>query len=100
MNNVNQKIKGSNNQQTVQIFNRPIDVVDICADKIKTILENISSIDFLASGNQKLIPPNIPKKNLINNIDNANSLEIEKTYARWDEITETISSDVSGHLNS
>lgn len=98
MKEINQEINGSNNQQTVQIFNRPIDIVDICADKIKSILDNISSIDFIAIGDQKLTPPNIPEKNILNNINKANSMQIEKTYARWSEITETISSDASGDL--
>ena len=83
---INQTAIGSNNTQTTKIFNRPLDPVDICADKIGIVLATIANIDFFQSPKNRLVPPDINQKNNANNVDNANSVEIDKTYALWDEI--------------
>ena len=93
---IRQTAYGSNNNQLTNIFNRPLDPVDICADKIGLVLANISHIDFLQNPETCLAPPHIEIKNALNNIDEANSAQIEQTYALWDEITLGISSDASG----
>lgn len=93
---VSQKISGIGNQQTTQIFNRPMDMVDICADKIGAVLKKISDIDFSQAVQPELTPPQIDLKNKKNNIDAAISSDIEVTYALWDEITRTIGLDSTG----
>jgi hypothetical protein len=96
--NVRQTAMGTGNTQITKIFNRPLEVVDICADKLGSLISKISSIDFDKSPLGRLTPPNIPKKNELNCIDAANSEEIEKTYAVWDDLTVAISVDASGKL--
>lgn len=96
--NVRQTVVGSGNTQTTKIFNRPFEIVDICADKLESLIVKISQIDFSQSPSSRLTPPNIPKKNELNCIDAANSMEIEKTYAVWDDLTLAISVDASGRL--
>lgn len=98
--NIIQKAYGAGNHQTTQIFNRPLDPVDICADKISSLLSTIAKIDFLQPPTAKLIPPKIEEKNLKNKIDEANALEIEATYALWDEISLAISADATGVIAS
>lgn len=93
---IKQTAFGNHNSQVTKVFNRPLDPVDICAKDISQILKKIAHIDFLALPSSRLTPPNILKKNTKNAIDLANSGEIEKTYALWDEITESISSDATG----
>lgn len=96
MMSIKQTAIGSHNNQVTKIFNRPFDPVDICARNISQILANIAHIDFLALSPSPLRPPNISAKNTINAIDAANSTQIEQTYALWDEITRSISSDATG----
>lgn len=93
---IKQTAIGSHNNQVTKIFNRPFDPVDICADNISQILEKIAHIDFLAPPPSRLRPPNILAKNAKNAIDAANSMQIEQTYALWDEITDSIRSDSTG----
>lgn len=96
---INQTALGSNNSQTTQIFNRPLDTVDICADKIQAILRTIAAVDFSQPPPTRLTPPDIVLKNIKNKIDEANAIEIDKTYALWDEITSAISADASGTIS-
>ena len=96
MTSIKQTALGSNNNQITNIFNRPFDLVDICANNISQILTKITHINFLAVPHSRLIPPNIADKNTTNAIDAANSTQIEQTYALWDEITESITSDTTG----
>jgi len=93
---IKQTALGSHNSQTTNIFNRPLDPVDICADKIGIVLAKIAHIDFSQVPSNRLVPPDIETKNSTNNIDSANSIEIDKTYALWDEISSAISDDASG----
>lgn len=93
---IKQTAIGNHNNQITKIFNRPLDPVDICANKISQILAKIAHIDFLTLPPSRLKPPNISEKNAKNAIDTANSIQIEKTYALWDEITESIGSDATG----
>lgn len=96
MTGISQRIFGNGNQQSTQIFNRPMDMVDICADKIGLVLKTISGINFLQVSQPDLKPPKIDEKNEKNNIDAAISYDIEMTYALWDEITQTIGLDSTG----
>ena len=96
--NVRQTVVGSGNTQITKIFNRPLETVDICADKLESLISKISTINFDQLPSPRLIPPDIPNKNLLNCVDTANSSEIEKTYAVWDDITLAISVDASGRL--
>ncbi|HCT40251.1 MAG TPA: hypothetical protein DF427_03560 [Moraxellaceae bacterium] len=96
MSPIKQTAIGNHNSQITKIFNRPYDPVDICANNISQILAKIEHIDFLALPPSRLRPPNISEKNTKNAIDAANSIEIEQTYALWDEITESIRSDTTG----
>jgi hypothetical protein len=98
MTDVTQTIRGDHNVQATQIFNRPLDPVDICADKISTMLRRIADIDFNQVPVSPLRPPDIDLKNIKNTIDTANAIEIEKTYACWDEITNAIRGDASGTM--
>jgi len=93
---IKQTAIGSHNNQVTNVFNRPFDTVDICANNISKILEKIGHIDFLEPPPSRLTPPNISAKNTKNAIDAANSIQIEQTYALWDEITDSISSDSTG----
>lgn len=93
---IKQTAIGSHNNQITKVFNRPFDPVDICASNISQILKKIAHIDFLAPLPSRLSPPDISAKNAKNAIDAANSTQIEKTYALWDEITESIRSDATG----
>lgn len=95
MNSIKQITFGNNNRQETKVFNRPFDPVDICAGKISKILTQISHIDFFTPPPSRLIPPDISAKNIKNAINNGNAIEIEQTYALWDEITESIRSDAS-----
>jgi hypothetical protein len=97
---ISQKAYGSHNNQITQIFNRPLDPVDICADKIGSILRMIADVDFSQPPSVRLTPPDINLKNIRNLIDEANAIEIEKTYALWDEITSSITVDASGSIAS
>lgn len=96
MSQVNQTAIGSHNAQVTKIFNRPFDPVDICASTISQILKKIAHIDFMTASGGRLRPPDISAKNQLNAIDAANSIQIEQTYALWDEITESIRSDAGG----
>ena len=95
---IKQTAIGSHNSQVTNIFNRhrPIDTVEICADNISKILAKIAHLDFLSISTSRLRPPDILAKNQENAIDAANAIQIEQTYALWDEITESIRSDASG----
>ncbi|SFH61908.1 hypothetical protein SAMN05216299_1393 [Nitrosospira sp. Nsp14] len=95
---IKQTAIGSHNHQETKIFNRPFDLVDICADKIGTILSTIARINFFQEPELRLVPPHMCAKNSLNHIDDANSIEIDKTYALWDEITSAISADASGAI--
>jgi len=95
---IRQTAFGSGNNQVTKIFNRPFDPVDICASNISHILERIAHLDFLSISASRVRPPNILAKNALNAIDAANSIQIEQTYALWDEITESIRSDASGKI--
>lgn len=95
---INQRAFGSHNNQTVQVFNRPLDIVDICADKIGPILARINSADFVDPPEPPLIPPDIARKHAKNKIDEANAEDIERTYAIWSEIRGAIGADASGEL--
>ena len=97
---IKQTAIGSHNNQVTNVFNRPFDPVDICANNIAQILAKIAHIDFLALPSSRLRPPNISAKNAKNAIDAANSIQIEQTYALWDEINESISSDTTGTIAS
>lgn len=92
---IDQTANGSNNIQSVKIFNRPLEIIDVCSEKIGTILETISNIDFFAYSTT-LVPPEINLKNIVNKIDQENAIEIELTYALWNDITEAIRLDSSG----
>jgi len=101
MSPIKQTAFGNYNNQVTHVFNgpvfnRPFDAVDICANNISQILAKIAHIDFLALPPSRLRPPNISEKNTKNAIDAANSIQIEQTYALWDEITESIRSDATG----
>lgn len=96
MNSIKQTAIGSNNNQVTKVFNRPFDPVDICAGNISQILAKIAHIDFITFSPCRLRPPDISAKNAMNAIDAANSTQIEQTYALWDEITKSISSDATG----
>jgi len=97
MSSVKQTAFGSNNTQVAQIFQRPFDVVDICAEGIERVIAKISGIDFF-NVQEKLSPPDIEVKNERNKVDIAGAAEINKTYARWDDISVAISSDATGTL--
>lgn len=96
--NVRQTAWGSGNTQITKIFNRGIDVVDICSDKIRILIEKIVHVDFQVEPESRLIPPDIVRKNILNCIDSANSLEIDQTYAVWDDISLAVSIDATGKL--
>jgi hypothetical protein len=96
MTQVKQTAIGSHNLQVTKVFNRPFDPVDICANNISQILKKVAHIDFLTVSASRLRPPDIATKNQLNAIDAANSVQIEQTYALWDEITESIRSDAAG----
>ena len=96
MSPIKQTAIGKHNNLVTKVFNRPFDAVDICANNISQILAKIAHIDFLALPPSRLSPPNISEKNTKNAIDAANSIQIEQTYALWDEITESIRSDSTG----
>lgn len=100
MTKITQTIKdGNDNTQIINTFNRPLDVVDICASKIAQILERLNSIELnVGAPYHKLIPPNIKEKHLINAIDAANATEIDKTYAVWNELSDAISGDTTGAM--
>ncbi|MCL6263275.1 hypothetical protein [Craterilacuibacter sp. RT1T] len=100
MNSVKQTAIGNNNNQVTNIYIRPLDTVDICADKISLILGKIAHIDFFSPPPSQLIPPKIADKNTKNAIDAANSIEIEQTYALWNEITDSIRLDATGVTES
>lgn len=93
---IKQTAIGTGNTQVTKVFNRPFDPVDICASSISGILGRVAHIDFLSISYNRLRPPDILTKNAINSIDAANSIQIEQTYALWDEITESIGIDASG----
>lgn len=93
---IKQTAIGTGNTQVTKVFNRPFDPVDICARNISHILARIGHLDFLTVSASRLRPPDILTKNAINSVDAANSIQIEHTYALWDEITESIGSDASG----
>lgn len=93
---IKQTAIGTGNTQVTQIFNRPFDPVDICAKNIAHILGRIAHLDFLNVAASRLRPPDILTKNAINCVDAANSIQIEQTYALWDEITESIGTDANG----
>lgn len=100
MNSVTQHAKGNNNNQVVNYFNRPLDIVDICAPRISAILERINTTNSEnITSTVKLVPPEIEKKHLINSVDFANAIEIERTYALWSELTSAIGIDTSGRMN-
>ena len=96
MSSIKQTAIGSHNNQVTNIFNRPFDPVEICARNISHILGRIAHLDFLNVAGSRLRPPNILTKNAINSVDVANSIQIEQTYALWNEITDSIRSDASG----
>ncbi len=96
MSTVDQKAIGSHINQEVKIFNRPLEEVDICADRIESILKTISNLDLKRPPDPDLVPPDIDKKNLVNSISRANAIEIEKTYALWDDIQAAVASDAEG----
>jgi hypothetical protein len=98
MSSIKQTALGSGNTQITQIFNRsgPSDPVEICAEHISKILGRIAHLDFLSVSASRLRPPDILAKNAINCVDAANSIQIEQTYALWDEITESIGTDANG----
>lgn len=98
MNTVEQKAYGANINQEVKIFNRPLEEVDICADRIESILKTISKLDLSKPPTSRLTPPDIEKKNSVNSISPANAQEIEKTYALWDDIQAAIASDAEGTI--
>lgn len=100
MNQIKQTVYGNNNSQVTKIFDRPFDPVDICAHKIGEVLATIAHIDFLQPQPPRLLPPDIDAKNIANAIDSANAIEIEQTYALWDEITEAISADDTGGVEN
>ena len=100
MTGVKQTAIGSYNSQVTKVFNRPFDPVDICASNISQILKKIAHLDFLTVSDSRLRPPNISAKNQVNAIDTANSLQIEQSYALWDEITDSIRSDAEGGIAS
>jgi hypothetical protein len=93
---IKQTAIGTGNTQVTKVFNRPFDPVDICATNISQVLGRIAHLDFLSVSASRLKPPDILTKNAINSIDAANSIQIEQTYALWDEITESIGSDATG----
>lgn len=93
---IKQTAIGTGNTQVTKVFNRPFDPVDICASNISQILGRIAHLDFLSISSSRLRPPDILAKNVINSVDAANSIQIEQTYALWDEITESIGSDATG----
>lgn len=97
MNQITQTIKDGNaNTQIINTFNRPLDVVDICAPKIAKILERLNSIEInTSSPHDRLVPPRINEKHIANAIDAANATEIDKTYTVWHEISNAISGDTS-----
>lgn len=98
MTQVKQTAIGSHNVQETKVFNRPFDPVDICSNNISQILRKVAHIDFLAASASRLRPPDISTKNKLNAVDAANSVQIEQTYALWDEITESIRSDATGGI--
>ena len=95
---IKQTAIGTGNTQLTNVFNRPFDPVDICARNISHILGRIAHLDFLSVSASRLRPPNILTKNTINCVDTANSIQIEQTYALWDEITESIGADAAGTI--
>lgn len=96
MSQIKQTAFGNNNSQLTKVFNRPFDPIDICAINISQILKKVAHIDFLTASTSRLRPPDIAAKNVLNAIDAANSIQIEQTYALWDEITQSIGSDAAG----
>lgn len=93
---IKQTAIGSHNTQVTKVFNRPFDPVDVCASNIAQILAKIAHLDFLTVSAGRLRPPDMVAKNHENAIDAANSIQVEQTYALWDEITESIRSDAAG----
>lgn len=91
---------GSGISQTIQNFNRPKDLVDVCAEKLSIVLESIASVNFAMISEDRLVPPNITAKNVLNLIDTATAQQIEETYSVWDEISQSISADATGKLAS
>lgn len=101
MNDIKQHAKGNNNNQVVNYFNRPLDIVDICAPRISSILERVNAINSEnPSSTVVLVPPEIEKKHLINSVDFANAIEIERTYVLWAELTSAIGVDTSGRMSA
>lgn len=97
MSQIKQTAIGSHNSQVTNVFVRPYDTVEICASTITKILEKVAHIDFLKPQASRLRPPDIAEKNEINDIDAANAIQIEQTYALWDEINESIQIDANGN---
>lgn len=96
--NVRQTAIGTNIDQSTHIYNRPLDLVDICADKIEALLDKISHINFFVDNNSRLRPPDIDTKNELNGLGAAEVYVVEGTYAVWDDITTAIRADASGKL--
>ena len=98
-NGIKQNAKGENIVQNI-IINKESSVVDICAKDIEIMLDKLSSIASQSLQDPKIIPPDIERKNQLNNIDSANAIEINRSYAHFDIIKEAISSDHTDNLQN